>query len=257
MRNSEICNADILYAAKHFIETNGHGVYTAYVQGAILNQNHVISSATYAYLKKAYTDRYEEIKNCTYPVALKIAHCYGKHGRLFALVLTAMKYYLEHGIEGAKVVPETEQTENNDIMPMRTNCTLGSIEYPKPKIPTFNIAQTNKQPEPSSLNQLKADCYNIAYANGWHEEERKLPELIALIHSEASEALEEYRDNKPPYYLGTNGKPEGVLSELADVVIRVFDAVECLYPMTDFEGIIKAKNEYNKTRGHRHGGKKC
>ncbi len=49
-------------------------------------------------------------------------------------------------------------------------------------------------------------------------------------------------------------KPEGIPSELADVVIRVFDM--CGYYGIDLEAAIKEKMAYNKTRPFKHGGKK-
>jgi len=48
-------------------------------------------------------------------------------------------------------------------------------------------------------------------------------------------------------------KPEGVPSELADIVIRALDAAGAWG--IDLEAIIDEKLAYNITRGHRHGGK--
>lgn len=92
---------------------------------------------------------------------------------------------------------------------------------------------------------------------GWPR--RTFGEDIALIHSEASEALEEYRKGKKPtetyYERDKNGveKPEGIPVELADIVIRI--AALCAQEGIDLNDAIVEKLAYNKTRGVRHGGK--
>lgn len=89
-------------------------------------------------------------------------------------------------------------------------------------------------------NELAAIIHENAVAHGWWDKERSFAEIVALIHSELSEALEEYRSGRPMLWheeqgtatLYANGeeyekftqyKPEGIVVELADAVIRILD----------------------------------
>lgn len=103
-------------------------------------------------------------------------------------------------------------------------------------------------------------AHALADYKGWwdtaHDEPPNIPEKLALIHSEISEALEEYRNGHPVDARRTeNGKPEGFSIELADALIRIFDL--CGYYGIDLEGAVRIKHEYNATRPMRHGGKVC
>ena len=84
-----------------------------------------------------------------------------------------------------------------------------------------------------------------AVNHGWWEDKRPVPELLCLIHSEVSEALEAYRDCN-----------EALLAEeLADVIIRTMDTAEGL-GIDLFTEVIK-KHHINVGRSYRHGGKAC
>lgn len=91
------------------------------------------------------------------------------------------------------------------------------------------------------------EIHENAVGHGWWDEGRTAAEIVCLIHSELSEALEEYRNNRPMAYgliLEDDGgfeaavprltedmdeirlgrlKPEGIAVELADAVIRILD----------------------------------
>ena len=107
------------------------------------------------------------------------------------------------------------------------------------------------------INELAKEIHENAVTHGWWDEERSFPEILALIHSEVSEALEEYRNghSATEIYFSDNGKPEGIPTELADVIIRVLDY--CGYAGIDIDAAVSQQHEYNKSRPYRHGGKKC
>lgn len=110
-------------------------------------------------------------------------------------------------------------------------------------------------PPPGPLNDLTRAIHRNAVDHGWWDKERNFAEVVALIHSEISEALEEFRDGKPPVYHAENGKPEGLAVELADAIIRILDY--CGHAGIDMDAILREKHEYNKSRPYRHGGKQC
>lgn len=99
-----------------------------------------------------------------------------------------------------------------------------------------------------NMTDFSQEVHQNAVEHGWWDEERSFGEVIALCHSELSEALEEYRAGRPVVWQSCQArpipcarescgdwcdgvcevnalddKPEGIAVELADCIIRVLD----------------------------------
>lgn len=114
---------------------------------------------------------------------------------------------------------------------------------------------------PKNMTSVEKDIYDgiltaqrafhkTAKESGWYVDltnglpiDRKFSEVVALMHSELSEALEADRknlmDDKLPHR-------NGIEVELADLIIRVLDTAE--YLNLDVAGALIEKNRYNISR---------
>ena len=97
----------------------------------------------------------------------------------------------------------------------------------------------------STVKKFIDVAHQIAKEKGWWEGARNDGELIALMHSELSEALEAMRTHAPK---------DEIAEELADCCIRIFDY--CGARGIDLQKAIKEKIKQNRKRSYRHGNKK-
>ncbi len=120
------------------------------------------------------------------------------------------------------------------------------------------------------INKLATEIHENNKKKGFHQSESNVGELLCLIHSEVSEALEAYRTRNH----STRSPSIQILEsdnvnfcemfecyikntfedEMADIIIRVLDL--CALRDIDIEGHIMAKIRYNENREYKHGNKK-
>lgn len=97
----------------------------------------------------------------------------------------------------------------------------------------------------ATVKKLVDISHHIAKEKGWWDDVRNDGELIALMHSELSEALEAMRNH---------AKEEDIAEELADCCIRIFDY--CGARGIDLQKAITRKIRKNRKRPYKHGNKK-
>jgi len=122
------------------------------------------------------------------------------------------------------------------------------------------------------FEDMQREVVQFLKDKGWYEDGRSVGDEMALLHSEVSEALEEFRNGRmktvfekrtgmgPRYYDQQQGdeemtvmKPVGFASEMADILIRLLDDAE--RHGVDLVEEFRIKMTYNRTRAFRHGGR--
>lgn len=125
---------------------------------------------------------------------------------------------------------------------------------------------------PGGINDLACAIYERNVEKGFYEEEKNIGEMLCLIHSEVSEALEADRNRsyamltepQRNILMGWTGsddfindyklKVKGTFEEeMADIFIRLLDM--CAFKGIDIEFHVKAKMRYNLSREKYHGKK--
>lgn len=122
----------------------------------------------------------------------------------------------------------------------------------------------------NAINSIAQDVFDTAKSKGWHEnspvkrdgtpDPDRIAAMIAMVHSELSEAIEELRTAATfdaltfVHFEQPSGKPVGFAVEMADAVIRIMDT--CKQLGVDLGEAMEIKMDYNKKRPHRHGGKR-
>lgn len=111
--------------------------------------------------------------------------------------------------------------------------------------------------EAKTLDDFQRIIHEWGIEKGWTFEEKDVPEKLMLIVTEISEAMEEYRKGGPVtrVYFSGNEKPEGLMVELADAIIRILHIAERFG--VDMTSLLRMKMQYNQTRPFRHGDKRA
>lgn len=122
--------------------------------------------------------------------------------------------------------------------------------YREAMLATANDNAPKPHSHAAAINLFAADCHAASRKAGWYTNPttgkalwRNVPEMLCLIHSEISEAMEGYRKDLPDDKLPHRRMIE---VELADAMIRIGDLAT--YLGCDLGGAIVEKMAFNATR---------
>ncbi len=105
------------------------------------------------------------------------------------------------------------------------------------------------------LNDLADVIHEQAKKNGFHDQPRRLPEVLMLASSELGEAFDAWRKDPDvgtgSFYEVDDERPEGWGVEIADCIIVCLDILASQGLDADF--LVGKKMAYNMTRDVRHG----
>jgi NTP pyrophosphatase (non-canonical NTP hydrolase) len=91
--------------------------------------------------------------------------------------------------------------------------------------------------EPGDLNQKVREVRSLADAKGFSSSPERIWEMLALIHTEVSEATDAYKKGEPMEHVG---------EELADAIIRILHLMSALD--LDAERLFQEKMQRNWER---------
>lgn len=90
-----------------------------------------------------------------------------------------------------------------------------------------------------TLRQMTGEVRELNTAKGWRDTsagETTWGDYVALLHSEAAEMLEAFRDRGTAEYTTATGKPDDVAAEGADCLIRLLDMCDVFdFPVFDMD----------------------
>jgi NTP pyrophosphatase (non-canonical NTP hydrolase) len=176
-----------------------------------------------------------------------------------------------------RVEPRAPLDQFTNDSTARADVLRGLIEKRKTQLMCFAMdalnAYDDSRQQLKTLEEMQAEVRSNNETHGWYDELRLFGDDVALLHTEVSEMYEAFRqwgtedmtgiESPHSSYVSSDGvthfdgpaKPEGVGSEMADVLIRLLDTAE--RSGVDLRAEYERKMAFNRTRPFRHGGKRA